>query len=90
MFLLHNSDIYVFYQNMYNFSFNNTPADVIDKVKAFYQEQRVWMESMIQQNSSDYWYYTGLIYAQFQGLVHGYALAAPAAEVGHGSLFCSC
>lgn len=80
---------------MYNFSFNNTPVDAIAKVKAFYQEQRLWMESMIQQNSSDYWYYTGLIYAQFQGLMHGYALVAPAAEVRPCTevcfcIFCSC
>ena len=68
---------------MYLDTFSNVPKDALEKVKMFYQSQREWMEGMIQSNQSDYWYYTGLIYAQFQGLVAGYAAVAPANEVGY-------
>ena len=32
-------------------------------------------------STSDYWYYTGLILAQFKGLQLGYAMAAPSDQV---------
>lgn len=32
-------------------------------------------------STSDYWYYTGLILAQFKGLQLGYAMAAPTHQV---------
>ena len=32
-------------------------------------------------STSDYWYYTGLILAQFKGLQLGYAMAAPPHQV---------
>ena len=45
--------------------------------------QRDWMGMMIDtySNESDYWYYTGLIYHQFQGLMYGYNQAAPDSQV---------
>ena len=45
--------------------------------------QREWMGMMIDAHSSDsdYWYYTGLIYQQFQGLMYGYNQAAPTSQV---------
>ena len=32
-------------------------------------------------NESDYWYYTDLIYQQFEGLMYGYSQAAPTSQV---------
>ena len=32
-------------------------------------------------NESDYWYYTDLIYQQFEGLMYGYSQAAPSSQV---------
>ena len=39
---------------------------------------------------SDYWYYTGLILAQFKGLQLGYAMAAPPAQVCECVCVCVC
>ena len=45
--------------------------------------QREWAEGMVKlkASTSDYWYYTGLLLAQFKGLQIGYAMAAPPDQV---------
>ena len=45
--------------------------------------QRKWAEKMVESEApvSDYWYYTGLILAQFKGLQLGYEMAAPENQV---------
>ncbi|KAL5516233.1 hypothetical protein EMCRGX_G001516 [Ephydatia muelleri] len=69
-------DIYSIYVNTMNYNFNNASVEV-EKIQEFFQTQREWMEGMIASNDSTHWYYTNLIYAQFQGLVEGYTMAAP-------------
>ena len=45
--------------------------------------QREWAEKMVESEAatSDTWYYTGLLLAQFKGLQQGYAKATPASRV---------
>ena len=45
--------------------------------------QREWAEVMVKSeaSTSDYWYYTGLLLAQFKGLQLGYAMASPPHQV---------
>ena len=38
--------------------------------------QRTWMVEMMSSNQSAYWYYMGLIYAQFEGLVIRHVMAS--------------
>eukprot|EP00731_Ephydatia_muelleri_P001259 Em0001g1259a len=49
----------------------------VKRVKEFLETQRTWMVEMMSSNQSAYWYYMGLIYAQFEGLVYGYNMVAP-------------
>ena len=54
-----------------------------DKANHLCPLQREWMRMMIKAlaNESDYWYYTDLIYQQFEGLMYGYSQAAPSSQV---------
>ena len=54
----------------------------ISKINAIIH-QRDWADSMVKSeaSTSDYWYYTGLLLAQFKGLQLGYAMVAPSDQV---------
>eukprot|EP00731_Ephydatia_muelleri_P001270 Em0001g1270a len=74
------SEIYLAYRNLYYADYSNTSSPMVMRVKQFFETQREWMEGMIASNNSTHWYYTNLIYAQFQGLMLGYSIVAPSEE----------
>lgn len=75
--ILTQGQIYLHYLNMVGETSSHLSPKAMEKLKDFYSEQRLWMEMMINANNSTNWYYTGLIFAQFQGLMDGYAYASP-------------
>lgn len=74
-------DIYSTYLSQTEFWFSDLSDSIIDKIRKFYEDQRLWMEGMIGKNKSINWQYVNLIYQQFQGLIDGYNAAAPTDQV---------
>ncbi|KAL5516228.1 hypothetical protein EMCRGX_G001509 [Ephydatia muelleri] len=71
------SDTYYNFVNLNYTFFDGCTVHEVKKVKEFLETQRTWMVEMMSSNQSAYWYYMGLIYAQFEGLVYGYNMVAP-------------
>lgn len=69
--------IWQHYHNVQDFFFSKRDADVLKKLKNWFDQQNSWMRNMIMKNKSDpMWRHVGLIMSQFDGLVAGYKSVA--------------